>query len=66
MVNHSGGLNLPSNSISGLTDLADIIIAVYCRRKATKQCSTTIYSRTSMARTPLEPWEYVLDNGSSS
>ena len=26
----------------------------------------SIYSRTSMARTPLEPWKYVQDRGSSS
>ena len=29
-------------------------------------CVDLIYSRTSMARTPLKPWKYVRDKGSSS
>ena len=41
--NHFRGLSLPRNSVVMLTDRSDMIIAVYCGRKATKQQTTHFF-----------------------
>ena len=47
-------------------DLDTKKLYIYIALTSLESCKMYLYSRTSMARAPLEPWKYVRDRVSSS